>query len=201
MFYYLIKKAGSTVIIILTGAFLLGFWPQLLFFNINGVLFFSLGTFFAVNDIDLTAIISKNHKISNIIVYVYPALICIDVLTFTLMDRFYFYAHTFQILLGSAAVFILFTKISIKSTYQSIVPGQLVFAIYVTHGIFDNYLSKLTYLFNVDSIAGSILFIIYDFCGMVLLSLTLFYIIKCVSPGLTSFMFGKRDIPPALRHR
>lgn len=203
VFYYLIKKLGPPLLIILTVAFLTGFWPQILFFSISGVLFFSMGAFIATRGYDIADMINKCPTLSRSICCVYPILVVLDTVAYTFWEDIFYYIHALQILTGFFAIFIVFCKITSRGLSIK-VSGECVFAIYVMHAIFITYISafvKHEHWFNAENAVGSLLYCLFCFVSTLVLSIVSFIVIKRMSPRLSSILFGKREIPLALKER
>ena len=123
----------------------------------------------------------------------------LDALSYIYMADIRFYAHTTQIFMGSAALWIYFHKFTLKyPDYRSRITPNAVFAVFVLHGIFNNYLRKRYFLFDFASPWGRIACCIYMFVGMLGLSLATYFLIKRLIPRIAPILFGNREIPKPL---
>ena len=193
VFYWIIKRIGKIFIVVCCLIFILGQWPKVIFLNINGIVFFSIGAYLAIHKLDPAEIINKHESFFKMLVPIYFVLVILDAISFVLWGNLYFYFHSAQIFIGFFVIYYLFQLFSYRHpSYKPLISGEAVFALYLIHGIVDNYLSKLESSFGSFGVMSNLSFFLFDFIGMIVISLAIYRLIKNLSPSVAAVVFGGR---------
>ena len=197
LFYFLIKKMGVLVVIAVSTCYLLDLFGIHTLLNANGITFFTLGAFFGLRKIDLSDLVSRNTKIKIALCAFYVPLFLLDPLARCLTPVLSPYIHCLQVFIGVPAFFIVARHCTLHGLKIKI-SGQCVFAIYVLHILAGDVTNSL--FTTSRGLAELFLCSIARFTLMLFGSIFIYKIIRYAFPWLADLLFGRREIPFALRN-